>query len=138
MRFRISADSFFQTNTAGAEVLYSTVRDYASLSPDSTVFDVYCGTGQHHTKCKLHTLKKRHLLCADIYYDVAGGEISKHETMRSGTSPIKALSLKSVLFCSSLSSVRTRIIKLLHGYSYTQHVYSYLALGTVFPKSFHV
>ncbi|XP_064617895.1 tRNA (uracil-5-)-methyltransferase homolog B-like isoform X2 [Liolophura sinensis] len=45
MRFNISADSFFQTNTPGAEVLYSTVREYASLSPDSTVFDVYCGTG---------------------------------------------------------------------------------------------
>ena len=50
LEFKISEFSFFQTNSSGAEVLYSTVRDYiGDLSeggrPDKTVFDLYSGTG---------------------------------------------------------------------------------------------
>uniref|UniRef100_A0A3P9MQU8 tRNA (uracil(54)-C(5))-methyltransferase n=1 Tax=Oryzias latipes TaxID=8090 RepID=A0A3P9MQU8_ORYLA len=45
LRFRISPHSFFQVNTAAAEVLYSTVGDWAQLDQDSTVLDVCCGTG---------------------------------------------------------------------------------------------
>ncbi len=43
--FEISANSFFQTNTAGAEKLYETVSDYAELTGDEFVVDLYCGTG---------------------------------------------------------------------------------------------
>ncbi|MDX9817967.1 MAG: 23S rRNA (uracil(1939)-C(5))-methyltransferase RlmD [Desulfococcus multivorans] len=43
--FEISANSFFQTNTRGAESLYAVVKDYAGLSGDETVLDLYCGTG---------------------------------------------------------------------------------------------
>jgi len=43
--FEISANSFFQTNTRGAEVLYDTVREYAQLSGSETVLDLYSGTG---------------------------------------------------------------------------------------------
>lgn len=43
--FKISLFSFFQTNSAGAEVLYSTVRDFAGEIGDRTIFDLYCGTG---------------------------------------------------------------------------------------------
>lgn len=43
--FEISANSFFQTNTAGAEKLYETVRNYAELTGEETLFDLYCGTG---------------------------------------------------------------------------------------------
>ncbi|XP_049618866.1 tRNA (uracil-5-)-methyltransferase homolog A [Syngnathus scovelli] len=45
LKFRISPHSFFQINTAGAEVLYSTVGEWAQLDQDSTVLDVCCGTG---------------------------------------------------------------------------------------------
>ncbi len=46
LRFQISPFSFFQTNSAGAEVLYQTVRDYiGQLGPDKIVFDLYSGTG---------------------------------------------------------------------------------------------
>ena len=50
LEFKISEFSFFQTNSCGAEVLYSTVRDYiGDLSnggkADKTVFDLYSGTG---------------------------------------------------------------------------------------------
>lgn len=45
LEFKISIFSFFQTNSAGAEVLYSAVRDYAGDGCDKTIFDMYCGTG---------------------------------------------------------------------------------------------
>ncbi|MEX0601969.1 MAG: 23S rRNA (uracil(1939)-C(5))-methyltransferase RlmD, partial [Bacteroidota bacterium] len=44
-RFRISAQSFFQTNTEQAERLYAVVRDLAGLSGKETVYDLYSGTG---------------------------------------------------------------------------------------------
>lgn len=43
--FEVSANSFFQTNTRGAEKLYETVRTYAGLTGGETVLDLYCGTG---------------------------------------------------------------------------------------------
>ncbi len=43
--FKISANSFFQTNSEQAERLYETVRDFAGLSGNETVYDLYCGTG---------------------------------------------------------------------------------------------
>ncbi|TLU87383.1 MAG: 23S rRNA (uracil(1939)-C(5))-methyltransferase RlmD [Chlorobium sp.] len=43
--FRISANSFFQTNSSQAEVLYQTILEVADLHPDDTVYDLYCGTG---------------------------------------------------------------------------------------------
>jgi 23S rRNA (uracil1939-C5)-methyltransferase len=44
-RFAISPPSFFQTNTRGAEVLYRVAREYAELTPDDLVYDLYCGAG---------------------------------------------------------------------------------------------
>jgi len=43
--FRISANSFFQTNSKGAEKLYSKVKEYAELSGTEEVLDLYSGTG---------------------------------------------------------------------------------------------
>ena len=43
--FEISANSFFQTNTKGAEGLYAVVEKYADLSGTENVLDLYCGTG---------------------------------------------------------------------------------------------
>ncbi len=45
LNFKISTFSFFQTNSAGAEVLYSTVRDFAGYDRNNVIFDLYCGTG---------------------------------------------------------------------------------------------
>ncbi|XP_072290226.1 tRNA (uracil-5-)-methyltransferase homolog A isoform X2 [Eucyclogobius newberryi] len=45
LKFRISPHSFFQVNTGAAEVLYSTVGEWAQLDENSTVLDVCCGTG---------------------------------------------------------------------------------------------
>lgn len=50
LRFRISPFSFFQTNSLGAEVLYTTAREFIlngdenSLN-EKTVYDLYSGTG---------------------------------------------------------------------------------------------
>lgn len=44
-QFVISPDSFFQTNTLAAEVLYNTVMDELGLSKDMTVIDLCSGTG---------------------------------------------------------------------------------------------
>ncbi|MBW2107942.1 MAG: 23S rRNA (uracil(1939)-C(5))-methyltransferase RlmD [Deltaproteobacteria bacterium] len=43
--FKISANSFFQTNTVGAQRLYQVVQDYAGLTGQETVVDLYSGTG---------------------------------------------------------------------------------------------
>lgn len=43
--FRISANSFFQTNTRGAEILYTITERFADLSGIETVIDLYSGTG---------------------------------------------------------------------------------------------
>lgn len=46
LRFKISAFSFFQTNSLGAEVLYQTVREYVAGAGDGkVVYDLYSGTG---------------------------------------------------------------------------------------------
>lgn len=45
LQFKISPFSFFQTNTLGAEKLYSVVRDYVGEGAHKTIFDLYCGTG---------------------------------------------------------------------------------------------
>ena len=43
--FEISANSFFQTNTRGASLLFKIVEKYAGLSGSETVLDLYSGTG---------------------------------------------------------------------------------------------
>lgn len=43
--FHVSANSFFQTNTLGAEKLYDVARDFAQLTGKETVYDLYSGAG---------------------------------------------------------------------------------------------
>src|SRR4051812_46878308 len=45
LRFKISAEAFFQTNTEMAEVLYANAADLAALSGRERVFDLFCGIG---------------------------------------------------------------------------------------------
>ena len=45
LRFRISADSFYQVNRAGAELLYGKAAELAELSGGEILVDLYCGTG---------------------------------------------------------------------------------------------
>lgn len=45
LKFRITPFSFFQTNSLGAEVLYSTAREFIGEVDGKLVFDLYSGTG---------------------------------------------------------------------------------------------
>ncbi len=45
LKFRISAESFYQINHAQTERLYSTAMSLAELKPDDKVLDAYCGIG---------------------------------------------------------------------------------------------
>lgn len=44
-KFRISANSFFQTNTIQAEKLYSTALEFADLKGNEIIYDLYSGAG---------------------------------------------------------------------------------------------
>ena len=44
-QFSISASSFFQTNVAQAEKLYTVVKELGGFQPSDFVFDLYSGTG---------------------------------------------------------------------------------------------
>ena len=45
LRFRISADSFYQVNRRGVELLYGKAAELADLSGEEILVDLYCGTG---------------------------------------------------------------------------------------------
>jgi 23S rRNA (uracil1939-C5)-methyltransferase len=45
LKFRISSEAFFQTNTEMAEVLYGVASDLAGLTGREKVFDLFCGIG---------------------------------------------------------------------------------------------
>ena len=45
LRFRVSPEAFFQTNTEMAERLYGVVAEYAGLTGSERVFDLFCGIG---------------------------------------------------------------------------------------------
>ena len=45
LRYRVRPGSFLQTNTEMCEVLYALAGEYAALTGDETVYDLYCGIG---------------------------------------------------------------------------------------------
>src|SRR3712207_846035 len=45
LRFSISPEAFFQTNTEMAEQLYGVAREFAALTGFERVFDLFCGIG---------------------------------------------------------------------------------------------
>ena len=45
LRFRVRPNAFLQTNTKMAERLYELAGEYAGLTGDETVYDLYCGIG---------------------------------------------------------------------------------------------
>jgi len=45
LELRVSPGAFLQTNTETAELLYGIVREYAALTGEERLFDLYCGIG---------------------------------------------------------------------------------------------
>jgi 23S rRNA (uracil1939-C5)-methyltransferase len=43
--YKIQAQSFFQTNSEQAEILYNVTKDFAGLTGSELVYDLYTGTG---------------------------------------------------------------------------------------------
>jgi 23S rRNA (uracil1939-C5)-methyltransferase len=56
LRFRIRPNAFLQTNTEMAEVLYRLAIEYAGLTGEETVYDLYCGTGTIGLAMAAHAL----------------------------------------------------------------------------------
>ena len=71
--FRISPLSFYQVNPAQTVKLYGKAVEYAALTGEETVFDLFCGIGtiSHFLSSKAH--------------EVYGVEIVPEATMRRGT-----------------------------------------------------
>ncbi len=44
-QYKISPFSFFQTNTLGAKKLFEVIQQFAELSENETVMDIFCGSG---------------------------------------------------------------------------------------------
>ena len=55
--FKLSVPSFYQVNRAQAEVLYGKALEFAALTGEETVLDLYCGTGTI-TLCLARQAKK--------------------------------------------------------------------------------
>jgi 23S rRNA (uracil1939-C5)-methyltransferase len=45
LRFRVRPNAFLQTNTSMAERLYELAREFAGLTGEESVYDLYCGIG---------------------------------------------------------------------------------------------
>jgi 23S rRNA (uracil1939-C5)-methyltransferase len=45
LRFRVRPNAFLQTNTAMAERIYKLAHEYAQLTGEESVYDLYCGIG---------------------------------------------------------------------------------------------
>lgn len=57
LSFRVEANTFFQTNTLQAEKLYEQALNYAEITPEDVVYDLYCGVGSL-TLCLAQKAKK--------------------------------------------------------------------------------
>ena len=55
--FKISPKSFFQTNSKQAESLYQVTRNFAELTGNEVVYDLYCGTGSIGIFCSKEAKK---------------------------------------------------------------------------------
>ncbi len=69
--FKISPKSFFQTNTAQAETLYSVTKQFAQLTGEETLYDLYCGTGSIGIFCSDNCKK---LIGLDVVSDAIKDE----------------------------------------------------------------
>ncbi|ANH83278.1 23S rRNA (uracil-5-)-methyltransferase RumA [Niabella ginsenosidivorans] len=56
-QFKIGPQSFFQTNTLQAVELYRIARDFAELTGNETLYDLYCGTGSIGIFCSKKAAK---------------------------------------------------------------------------------
>lgn len=63
LTFKISPTSFFQPNTDQAEILYNQAVEIANMTPQSSVYDLYCGTA---TLGMTFALKAKHVTAIEL------------------------------------------------------------------------
>lgn len=84
LEFTISPESFFQTNTKGAELLYSRAFDLSGDLSGKTVFDLYSGTG---TIGQLIASRAKEVVCVEIVEEAV--EDAKENAKRNGIENIR-------------------------------------------------
>ncbi|MBQ9085640.1 MAG: 23S rRNA (uracil(1939)-C(5))-methyltransferase RlmD, partial [Clostridia bacterium] len=92
LSFRISADSFYQVNRRGAELLYTKATELADLQGDELLVDLYCGTGT----IGLSMAKKAEKLIG-VELVAAAVECAKENAVRNGIA-------NAEFFCGDASS----------------------------------
>ncbi|MBR0104865.1 MAG: 23S rRNA (uracil(1939)-C(5))-methyltransferase RlmD [Firmicutes bacterium] len=79
LEFKVTPFSFFQTNSKGAEVLYSVAKDYAGDSERNVIFDLYCGTG---TIAQIMSSKAKKVIGVELVEEAV--EAAKENARRNG------------------------------------------------------
>ena len=79
LSFEISPFSFFQNNTAGAELLYNIAREYIGDTKDREIFDLYSGTG---TIAQMLAPVARHVIGVEIVEEAV--EAARRNAKRNG------------------------------------------------------
>ena len=97
---RLGPLSFYQVNTLAAERLYGVAAQYAQLTPDDTLLDLYCGMG---TIGLSMAEQCRELIGVEIVPEAI--ESAKANAARMG----KAVAAKSRVFCADAGQAATQL-----------------------------
>ena len=97
---RLGPLSFYQVNTLAAERLYGVAAQYAQLTPDDTLLDLYCGMG---TIGLSMADQCRELIGVEIVPEAI--ESAKANAARMG----EAVAAKSRFFCADAGQAATRL-----------------------------
>ena len=92
--------SFYQVNTLAAERLYGIAAQYAQLTPDDLLLDLYCGMGSIGLSMVARCLE---LVCVEIVPEAI--ESAKANAARMGD----AVAAKSCFFCADAGQAATRL-----------------------------
>ena len=97
---RLGPLSFYQVNTLAAERLYGVAAQYAQLTPDDTLLDLYCGMG---TIGLSMAEQCRELIGVEIVPEAI--ESAKANAARMG----EAVAAKSLFFCADAGQAATQL-----------------------------
>ena len=100
VKVRISPLSFYQVNTLAAEQLYGIAAEYAQLTPDDLLLDLYCGMGTIGLSMADHC---RELIGVEIVPEAI--ESAKANAARMGD----AIAAKSRFFCADAGQAATQL-----------------------------
>ena len=98
---RLGPLSFYQVNTLAAERLYGVAAQYAQLTPDDTLLDLYCGMG---TIGLSMAEQCRELIGVEIVPEAI--ESAKANAARMG----EAVAAKSRFFCADAGQAATQLV----------------------------